>query len=66
MTFSVCLEVTDQVWVSLLGFGGALDALRTGYIALRINLLRRPAKLLRRSAECPLGPAECLRCQDDF
>ena len=35
MMFNVCLEVTDPVWVSLLGFRGALDALRTGYIALR-------------------------------
>ena len=35
MMFNVCLEVTNQVWVGLLGFRGALEALRTGYIALR-------------------------------
>ena len=35
MVFNVWLEVADQVQVSLLGFGGALEALRTGCSALR-------------------------------
>ena len=51
MVFNVWLEVTDQVQVSLLGFGGALEALRTGYSALRTccDALRSCCDALRRA-----------------